>query len=104
MESMIIDILHSSQDHLKTGYFRNKQEPSENGRVAKYVLYNHTGKWLVQPKCHHLSVHCKFTLNIEYCPTYERLVGDYEKAASDNVRKSIEMVNWKAMFANKDVH
>ena len=52
--------------------------------------------------CHHQIVHCKFNLNIEYPPPYERLVWDYKKSNKENIRKSMEMVDWEAMFANKN--
>ena len=54
----------------------------------------------LHPYCHHQIVYCKFNLNTEYFPPYERL----EKVNSLNIRKSIEMVNWEAMFANKNFH
>ena len=46
--------------------------------------------------CPHQIVLCKFNFKIEYPPQYERLVWDYRKANSENLRKSIDMVNWEA--------
>ena len=58
----------------------------------------------LHPNCRHQILHYKFNLSIEYPPPYERLVWDYEKANSESIKNFIEIVNWEAMFANKNVH
>ena len=53
--------------------------------------------------CHHLITHCKLCLNIGYTPPYEPLVWDYNKTNVEGIKKSIESVNWKVMFNNKQL-
>ena len=55
-------------------------------------------------KCHHQITHCKLNLIIEYPPPYERLVWDYKKANIENIKKSLESVNWETLFDNKSVN
>ena len=55
-------------------------------------------------KCHHQITHCKLNLIIEYPPPYERLVWDYKKANTENIKKSLESVNWETLFDNKSVN
>ena len=38
------------------------------------------------PNCHHQIVHSSFNLNIYYPPPYQRLIWDYKKADSKNIR------------------
>ena len=46
----------------------------------------------------------KLNLNIEYPSPYERLDWDYEKAHTDNIKKSIESVNYEFLLNNKTVN
>ena len=55
-------------------------------------------------KYHHQITHCKLNLNIEYPPPYERLVWDYKKAHADNIKKSIESVNWRFLLKTRTVN
>ena len=55
-------------------------------------------------KCHHQITHCKFNLNIEYPPPYERLVWDYRKANIESIQKSVKSVNCKTLFNNRTVN
>ena len=55
-------------------------------------------------KCHHQITHCKLNLIIEYPPPYELLVWDYKKANIENIKKSLESVNWETLFGNKSVN
>ena len=43
-------------------------------------------------------------LNIKFPPPYERLVWDYNKAGTENIKKSIEQVHWKNIFNHKNSH
>ena len=47
----------------------------------------------LHPNCHHQIVHSSFNLNISYPPPYQRLVWDYKKADSKNIRKALDSVN-----------
>ena len=47
----------------------------------------------LHPNCHHQIVHSSFNLNISYPPPYQRLVWDYKKADSKNIRKALYSVN-----------
>ena len=47
----------------------------------------------LHPNCHRQIVHSSFNLNISYPPTYQRLVWDYKKADSKNIRKALYSVN-----------
>ena len=53
---------------------------------------------------HHEIVHCKFNLNTDYSLPYEILVWGYKKANQENIIKSVDIANWKTIFANKNVH
>ena len=55
-------------------------------------------------KCHHQIVHCKFNLMIVYRPPYECLVWDYKKGNTDTIINSINQVDWKFFYLNKNVH
>ena len=44
---------------------------------------------LLYPNCHHQIVYSSFNLNISYPPSYQRLVWDYKKADSKNIRKAL---------------
>ena len=55
-------------------------------------------------KCHHQITHCKLNLIIEYSPPYERLVWDYKKTHTDNIKNSIKSVNWEFLLNNKTVN
>ena len=43
-------------------------------------------------KFHYQITHCKLNLNIEYPPPYERLVWDYKKAHTNNIKNYIKSV------------
>ena len=49
-------------------------------------------------------MYCKLNLYTKYPPRYERLVWNYKKANTENIRKSLESVNWKTLFNNKTVN
>ena len=52
---------------------------------------------------HPRIAHCKLNLNIEYSPLYDRPVWDSKTANNRSIKKSIESVNWKALFNNKTI-
>ena len=54
--------------------------------------------------CHHQIVYCKLNLNIKFPPPYERLVGDYNKADTEKIKKPIEQVHWENIFNHKNPH
>ena len=57
----------------------------------------------LHPNCHHQIVHSSFNLNISYPPPYQRLVWDYKKAYSKNIRKALDSVNWERLFDQKAI-
>ena len=60
----------------------------------------------LHPNCHHKIVHSSFNLNISYPhpPPYQRLVWDYKKADSKNIRKALDSVNWERLFDQKAIN
>ena len=58
----------------------------------------------LHPNCHHQIVHSSFNLNISYPPSYQRLVWDYKKADSKNIRKALDLVNWERLFDQKAIN
>ena len=56
----------------------------------------------LHPNCHHQIVHTSFYLDIYYPPPYQRLIWEYKKANSTNVRKALDSVNWERLFDKKD--
>ena len=58
----------------------------------------------LHPNCHHQLVHSSFNLNISYRPPYQRLVWDYKKADSKNIRKALDSVNWERLFDQKAIN
>ena len=58
----------------------------------------------LHPNCHHHIVHSKFDLNIYYPPPYQRLIWDYKKTDSTNIRKALDTVNWERLFDKKDLN
>ena len=58
----------------------------------------------LHPNCHHQIKNSSFNLNIYYTPPYQRLIWDYKKANSENIRKSLDSVNWEWLFDSKDVN
>ena len=44
----------------------------------------------LHPNCHHQIFHSSFNLSISYPPPYQRLVWDYKKADSKNIRKALD--------------
>ena len=62
----------------------------------------------LHPNFHHQFVHTSFNLDIYYPPLsphspvspgplYQRLIWDYEKVDSTNVRKALDSVNWERL-------
>ena len=51
----------------------------------------------LHPNCHHQIVHTSFYLDIYYPPPYQRLIWEYKKANSTNVRKALDSVNWERL-------
>ena len=47
----------------------------------------------LHPNCHLQIVHSSFNLNISYPSPYQRLIWDYKKADSKNIRKTLDLVN-----------
>ena len=43
----------------------------------------------MRPNCHHQIVFSNFNLKIYYPPPYERLIGKYEKANADLIKRAI---------------
>ena len=58
----------------------------------------------LHPNCHHQIVHSSFNLSISYPPPYQRLVWDYKKADSKNIRKALDSVNWERLFDQLDIN
>ena len=58
----------------------------------------------LQPNCHHQIVHTSFNLNIYYPSPYQRLIWDYKKVDSTNIRKALDSVNWERLFDKKDLN
>ena len=54
--------------------------------------------------CHHKSVHTSFNLDIYYPPPYQRLIWDYKKTYSTNIRKVLDSVYWERFFDKKDLN
>ena len=52
----------------------------------------------LHPNCHHQIVHSSFNLNISYPSPYQRLIWDYKKADSKNIRKTLDLVNRERLF------
>ena len=48
----------------------------------------------LHPNCNHQIVHASFNLDIYYPSPYQRLIWDYKKADSTNIRKALDSVNW----------
>ena len=58
----------------------------------------------LQQNCHHQIVYSTFNLNIYCPPPCQRLVWDYKKADSVNIRKALDSVNWEKLFDQKDIN
>ena len=58
----------------------------------------------LHPNCHHQIVHTSFNLDIYNPPPYQRLIWDYKKADSTNIRKALDSVNWERLFDKKDLN
>ena len=58
----------------------------------------------LRPNCHHQIVHSSLNLNISYPPPYQRLVWDYEKSDSKNIRKTLDSVKWERPFDQLDIN
>ena len=56
----------------------------------------------LHPNSHHQIVHPYFNLNISYPPPYQRLIWDYKKADTKNIRKALDLVNWERLFDQKE--
>ena len=59
---------------------------------------------MLHPNGHRQIVHSSFNLNISYPPPYQRLVRDYKKADSKNVRKALDSVNWERPCDQFDIN
>ena len=58
----------------------------------------------LHPYCHRKIIHCKFNLMIEYPPSHEHLVWDYNLSAQNAAAKALDQVNWNFLFFSKNVH
>ena len=58
----------------------------------------------LHPNCHHQIVHSSCNLSISYPPPYQRLVWDYKKAGSENIRKALNSVNCERLFDQKPIN
>ena len=60
------------------------------------------------PNCHHQIVHNSFNLDIYYPPPslspFQRLIRDYKKAQSTNIRKALDSFDWERLFDKKDLN
>ena len=54
--------------------------------------------------CHHQIIFAKFSLKINYHPSYERVGWHYRHANTKHIRKAICSFNWERSFANKHVN
>ena len=54
--------------------------------------------------CHHQIVYFTFNFSIYYPPSYQRLVCDYKKVDSANIRKAFDLVNWERLFDQKYIN
>ena len=59
---------------------------------------------MFHPNCHHQIVHSSFNLIIFCPPPYQRLVWDYKKDGSKNIRKALDSVNWERLFDQIDIN
>ena len=58
----------------------------------------------LHPNCHHQVVHASFNLNISYPLPYQRLIWDYKKEDSVEIRKALDLINWERLFNNKNIN
>ena len=58
----------------------------------------------LHPSCQHQIVYTSFSLDIYYRPPYQRLISDYKKADSMNIRNFQDSVNWERLFDKKDLN
>ena len=54
--------------------------------------------------CHHQITYAKFNLKIHYPRPYECEIWHYQKANTDQIRKTIEQFSWDRSFKNLDVN
>ena len=54
--------------------------------------------------CHIHIVYAKLDLKIEYPPTYERLVWNYNKTNTQLLNGTIEVFSWEKLLENKNVN
>ena len=54
--------------------------------------------------CHHQIVQTSFNLDLYYATPYRRLIWDYKKADSTNIRKALDSVIWERLFDKKDLN
>ena len=59
---------------------------------------------LLHPNCHHQIVYSSLNLKISSPPPYQRLVWDYKKADSKNIKKALDPVNWERLFDQLDIN
>ena len=56
------------------------------------------------PNCHHQIVHSSLNLNTYYSPSYQRLIWDYKKADSKNIRTALDLVNWERLIDQRNIN
>ena len=49
----------------------------------------------LHPNCHHQITYAKFNLKTHYLPSYEPEIWNYEKANTDQIRRSIDELHGK---------
>ena len=54
--------------------------------------------------CHHQIIFCKLNLKVECPPPYQCLVWNFKKSNNDAIKRTIELVNWSALFSHKNIH
>ena len=60
--------------------------------------------FIFTPNCHRQIVYSTFNLNIHYSLSYQRLVWNYKKVDSANIRKALDSVNFERLFDQKDIN
>ena len=74
--------------------FTNQPNLSVNLGVHSFLHQN----------CHRQIVYSTFNLNIHYPLSYQRLVWNYKKVDSANIRKALDSVNFERLFDQKDIN
>ena len=65
---------------------------------------NYTAHAFLHPNCHYQIAHASFNLHISYAPQYQRLIWDYKKADTSNIRKALVLINWEKLFSHKNIN